>query len=128
LIRRGTIWELVLDTPWLHQMDFSICCDRITPIFFSSVPDFFSYDPASTSGSLIPPPSGSQHVFHTPPPAPDTQPEEDERQYGRGHREPHPPVNVYRLQDVGTSSPDLADKANTICVRLSISMLLFLAM
>jgi hypothetical protein len=56
-----------------------------------SVPDFFSYDPASISGSLIPPPSGSQHVLHTPPPPPDTQPEEDERQYGRGHREPHPP-------------------------------------
>jgi hypothetical protein len=33
--------------------------------FFSSIPDFFSYDPASTSESLIPPPSGSQHVFHT---------------------------------------------------------------
>jgi hypothetical protein len=39
-----------------------------------------------------------------------------------------PHVNVYRLQDVGTGSPDLADKANIICVRLYISMLLFLAM
>jgi hypothetical protein len=60
--------------------------------FFSSVADFFSYDLASTSGSLIPPPSGSQHVLHTPPPSPDTQIEEDERQYSRGHREPHPPT------------------------------------
>jgi hypothetical protein len=29
-----------------------------------------------------------------------------------------PHVKVYDLQDVGTGSPDLADKANTICVRL----------
>jgi hypothetical protein len=36
-------------------------------------------------------------------------------------------VNIYRLQDIGTGSPDLADKANTICVAY-ISMLLFLAM
>jgi hypothetical protein len=53
--------------------------------------NFFSYDPASTSRSLIPPPSGSQHVLCTTLPPPDTQPEEDERQYGRGHHEPHPP-------------------------------------
>jgi hypothetical protein len=39
-----------------------------------------------------------------------------------------PHVNVYRLQDVGTGSPDLADKANTIYVCLYISMLLFSAM
>jgi hypothetical protein len=39
-----------------------------------------------------------------------------------------PHVNVYRLQDIGTDSPDLADKDNTICVCLYISMLLFLAM
>jgi hypothetical protein len=38
------------------------------------------------------------------------------------------PVNVYRLQDVGTGILDLVDKANIICVRLYISMLLFLAM
>jgi hypothetical protein len=59
--------------------------------FFSSVTDFFSYDPASTSGSLIPPPSGCQHVLHTPLPPHDTHTEEDEQQYGRGHRAPHPP-------------------------------------
>jgi hypothetical protein len=39
-----------------------------------------------------------------------------------------PHVNVYRLQDISIGSPDLTDKANTICVRLYISMLLFLAM
>jgi hypothetical protein len=57
---------------------------------FSSFTDFFSYDSASTSGSLNPTPSGSQHVLHTPPPTHDTHTEEDEPQYGRGHRAPHP--------------------------------------
>jgi hypothetical protein len=50
--------------------------------FFSSVTDFFSYDPTSTFGSLIPLPLGSQHVLHIPLPPPDTHTEEDERQYG----------------------------------------------
>jgi hypothetical protein len=59
--------------------------------FFSSITDFFSYDPTSASGSLIPPSSGSQHVLHTPPPPHVTHTKEDERQYGRSHREPHPP-------------------------------------
>ena len=55
-----------------------------------TISQFFGYNPIDMDASLIPTASGFQPDPHTPPPMPDMHTQEDEIQYGRGHRVPIP--------------------------------------
>ncbi|XP_071677706.1 uncharacterized protein [Lolium perenne] len=61
--------------------------DHVTGI----VEEFFGGPIFSSDASLIPPNQESPYVFHTPSPADDPSTEDEENQYGRGLRPPHPP-------------------------------------
>ena len=55
-----------------------------------TISQFFGYNPIDMDASFIPTASGFHPDLHTPPPMPDTQTQEDETEYGRGHRIPIP--------------------------------------
>ncbi|XP_051196370.2 uncharacterized protein [Lolium perenne] len=55
------------------------------------VEEFFGGAIFGTDASLIPPNLESPYIFQTPSPADETRTEDEENQYGRGLRPPHPP-------------------------------------
>ena len=55
--------------------------------FSGVITDFFGFDPTHTTTSLIPEYSECEPVLRTPSPEPEIQADDDDQQYGRGHRQ-----------------------------------------